>query len=227
MVRKEGCYEPSNTAVVRSYLERGDVFVDVGANIGYFTVLAAKLVGATGKIFAFEPHPKAREQLNRNLALNGLTNVKVSSKAASSENGKHILYIAREDISLSNTRQWLAPGYDQVVVQTARIDDELPAETKVKMAKIDVEGDEFSALLGMSSIIERSPQLRLLLEFGASNDASGSNLHLFNFLLKSFEVFLVTNVVGNVKLVGPLNSPSPIRERVCTLFCVKKGTMRN
>ena len=61
-IREEGVWEPYETSLVLAMLRPGDVFVDVGANIGYFTILAASAVGAQGMVFAFEPDPAIGER---------------------------------------------------------------------------------------------------------------------------------------------------------------------
>src|SRR5580765_7707639 len=73
----DGIYEPAEIAWVLARLEPGDVFVDVGANIGVFTVMAAKRVGPTGRVIAFEPSPSVIRYLEENVRLNELTNVTV------------------------------------------------------------------------------------------------------------------------------------------------------
>ena len=71
-LREEGIWEPFETSLLLGLLRTGDVFVDVGANIGYFSVLAASCVGDTGKVFAFEPDPENFRLLVANTALNGV-----------------------------------------------------------------------------------------------------------------------------------------------------------
>src|SRR4051812_38970298 len=70
-----GRYEPSLTEVVRRYLRPGGVFVDVGANEGYFSAIAARLVGPTGRVVAVEPQARLRPVLEENFRLNGVANV--------------------------------------------------------------------------------------------------------------------------------------------------------
>src|SRR5689334_3802567 len=71
------CWEPNETWAIRRLLGPGDLFVDIGANIGYFSVLAARSVGAEGRVIAIEPAPPTVAKLRDNLDLNGLSNVEV------------------------------------------------------------------------------------------------------------------------------------------------------
>ena len=72
-----GEYEPAMTAVLGRYLKQGDVFVDLGANEGYFSVIASPLVGSAGRVIAIEPQSRLQNTIQENLALNGCNNVKV------------------------------------------------------------------------------------------------------------------------------------------------------
>lgn len=71
------CYEPNETWAIRKILRPGDIFIDIGANIGYFSVLAARLVGPTGRVFAFEPVPPTVERLRHNIKINGVNNITI------------------------------------------------------------------------------------------------------------------------------------------------------
>src|SRR5437764_1145672 len=90
-------YEPAITMLLASDLTEGDVFVDVGAHIGYFTILAAGLVGSTGKVLAFEPEPTNYEQLLRHIKLNDLSNVVVFNWAVGDHPGVVDLYVNRDN----------------------------------------------------------------------------------------------------------------------------------
>ncbi|MEM6996443.1 MAG: FkbM family methyltransferase, partial [Myxococcota bacterium] len=79
---RTGTWEALQTKALLERLEPGDTFVDVGANLGYYTVLAAKKVGPSGRVFAFEPDPESFALLKRNVDRNGLTNITAENKAA-------------------------------------------------------------------------------------------------------------------------------------------------
>ena len=83
-----GYYEPFITAFVKDMIKEGDIVIDIGAHIGYYTLLFSKLVGKTGKVFAFEAHPDNFTLLKQNVETNGYTNVVVENKAVSNYNGK-------------------------------------------------------------------------------------------------------------------------------------------
>ena len=106
-----GVWEPTITSLVRQHLQPGDVFVDVGANIGYYSLLAAQLVGPTGKVISFEPSPTVRAQLEANIARNHLADrVIVNAAAAGAEPGDVELFLAGEG-NLGQTSTRSAPGF--------------------------------------------------------------------------------------------------------------------
>src|SRR5690349_8071483 len=77
----DGIWEPRITGMIMAVLEEGSVFVDVGAHVGYYSLLAATQVGPSGKVIAVEPNPPTIQRLRRNLQLNTFTNVAVEEVA--------------------------------------------------------------------------------------------------------------------------------------------------
>lgn len=140
--------EPEAISFVIRTLREGDVAVDAGANIGYFTLLMSKLVGPTGLVHAVEPHPDTCARLKRNIALNDTGNVAVREFA---------LWDCRRDLTLYTCFE---PGlaslrpYDgwtgSRTVRTERLDSIVPVAPR--LMKMDVEGSELTALQGASWI---------------------------------------------------------------------------
>lgn len=92
-----GVWEPPITAYLMSGLSGGDVFVDIGANIGYYSLLAAKIVGPKGHVYAIEASPKIFARLKHNLALNSFENVTATNVAAAGESGQVAVYTYEAD----------------------------------------------------------------------------------------------------------------------------------
>jgi FkbM family methyltransferase len=145
--------EPEVQKTLIESLRVGDVVYDVGANIGFFTLIAARLVGASGCVYAFEPVPQVAEMLRANVELNGFDNVVVIEKAAHSRNGAADL-----DLSGGTTAAHVVhgdSGEGTLRVETQRLDD-LVAARAVRppaLVKIDVEGAERDVLAGMSETV--------------------------------------------------------------------------
>jgi len=135
-------------------LKRGDVFVDVGAHIGKYSVVVAKVVGENGLVIAIEPHPENYKVLNRNVRLNNLNNVIALNIAAWSKEGKLKLFIGKGSDLHSVKRDH---GLGFYYVQAKALDDVLDALNirKVDYVKIDVEGAELEVLKGMERTLKR------------------------------------------------------------------------
>jgi FkbM family methyltransferase len=134
---------------MRKYLTRDDVFVDVGANIGYLTIVAAMAVGPKGKVFSFEANPRIFEYLKRNVALNGLSNVTMRNCALGKTNGTADLLECPGDDSQS----CVAHGKGAIAIPMISLDDALPHERTVALLKIDVEGYEKFVLEGARHLL--------------------------------------------------------------------------
>ncbi len=160
-----GVYEPFSTEVVKQRVEHGQVAVDVGANIGYYTLLLSDLVGTTGKVFAFEPDLGNFSILKGNLDANHCLNVIPEQEALSDETGNGKLYLNRENrgdhrIFASEKKQ------KSVAVRTVCLDDYLERfQQRIDFVKIDVQGAEYRVLRGMEKTLRRSPNVKILMEY--------------------------------------------------------------
>ncbi|MGV9007096.1 MAG: FkbM family methyltransferase [Brevundimonas sp.] len=138
------------------YLRPGDVFVDAGANIGFFTVAAARRVGAAGRIVAVEMMPDTAQALRDHLSLNGVDNAVVIERALSDCVGAHVEATVRDGhfgqatIALASTQA----GGRQVRVETTTLAEVLAALPTVAVLKIDIEGAELDALRGAGSALQ-------------------------------------------------------------------------
>ena len=147
-----GRYEPQETQVCAHILRPGSAFVDVGANWGYFSLVAAGLVGAAGRVVALEPEPRLFERLSSNVAMNLLRAVRPLQLAAGAGPGS--LTFASFDAEGDNwgTSHAVAPTVAaDFHCATAALDDVLDTEgvDGVQLVKIDVEGGEVDVLAGM------------------------------------------------------------------------------
>jgi FkbM family methyltransferase len=158
-----GTYEPLVEAALRDVLRPGDVFVDVGANVGYFSVVAAPLVGAKGAVHGFEPNPRVAGLLRRSIARNGLSNVFVDERAVWSTTTRQGLRLERNSAVSFLEPEGAASARD-VEVGAVRLDDYLSAfPARVALVKMDVEGAELHGLKGMEARL-RSDRPTLILE---------------------------------------------------------------
>jgi FkbM family methyltransferase len=152
-----GTYEPEQTRHFRELLRPGMTVLDVGAHVGYYTLLSARLVGSRGKVVAFEPNPRNCAFLRQHVAANGLENVTVEQSAVADRNGR-----MRFDFGTGTGTGRLTPE-GEIDVSSVRLDDYCAARGIVPGAiKIDVEGAELDVLRGAeATIVDRPPVLFL------------------------------------------------------------------
>ena len=174
-------YEPAVSECFRAILRKGMTFCDVGANIGVFSLFAARLVGPMGRVVAFEPIPENVQVLRANISRNGLGNVLVVEKAVAERQGRAEIHlsslcgchslVSRPDASLGRS----------LSVETIRL-DEMPELEQIDLLKIDAEGAEISVLRSLGS---RRPR-HLILEYNAARShAAGYNGPQFLDTLRS------------------------------------------
>jgi FkbM family methyltransferase len=167
-----GEWEPGLTAYFGANLSPGQVFVDLGAHVGYFTCLAARMVGPRGLVVAFEPSPRNYELLLGNVWRNGLTNVVCFPWAASDHNGFADLYLS--DTNTGDNR--LVGTGRSVSVRTVALDSLEVLHPPVDVIKADVQGAEEGAFRGAEQLIAASPDVLIVTEFSvAEATAAGSD----------------------------------------------------
>jgi FkbM family methyltransferase len=168
-----GAYEPLETALVRALLAPGGTFVDVGANWGYFTLLAAHLAGSTGQVVALEPDPRLFARLRENVDRNALLQVTPLPTAAAAERGTLTLAGFDEaggNWGLSSLRTDGDAARPSFRVDAAPLDEVLDGLDidRVDLVKIDVEGAEPLVLRGMERGIAAGRYRAVLLELHPS-----------------------------------------------------------
>jgi FkbM family methyltransferase len=173
-------YEPELAYALMSRLKPGDVFVDVGANIGFFSVLAARVVTATGAVVAFEPHPGARSGMVQAVKENGLSDiVQIVPAAAGASSGSTRLFLSQDTV-LSTTDPSRSPArefsFDRAIdVEQVTVDDWFRGRPelvkRIGAVKIDVEGTEADVIEGMRATLLMCPRAAILCETTAGSAA--------------------------------------------------------
>jgi len=155
-------WEAAEGAWLRGVLKAGQTVVDVGANVGYFTVLAAKAVGASGLVVAVEPERENLRLLRANLWRNGCDNVRVVPAAASGARG--LLALRRNASNAGDHQVHEAAGEGDVLVAAVALDD-LLGDAPVDVVKIDTQGADHLVIHGLRRNLEAAPAAQVLVEF--------------------------------------------------------------
>lgn len=161
----KGPFEKTELECVKSQLGSGDVALDVGANIGIYSIVMGLAVGRSGRVLAFEPFPDNITRLKKNLGMNGLNVVEVCEQALTDSDGETGLFLS-EDSAYPSTIQ-VKEGMEngrRLSVKTSRLDTvwEKLGKPVVKVIKIDVEGAEVGVIRGGLNCIASCNPLLLI-----------------------------------------------------------------
>lgn len=159
---KEGAWERYETRLICERLFEGATFVDVGANIGYYTCIASRLVGTAGRVIAFEPESRNFALLEANVARLGCRNVELHRRALGACAAGASLYLSADNFGDHS----LAATGGRAVEQIDVIDGDSVVDVPVDFIKIDTQGAETGILDGLSRTIRRSrDRLGMIVEF--------------------------------------------------------------
>jgi len=187
----DGRYEPNEMFAMAKLLAPGMCVVDAGANEGLFTILAARIVGESGAVHAFEPSPREQGRLHANLAVNHLANVKVHHAALGRALGKSTLRIAGASHSGHNALGgFIYAGTvleESVEVDVVTLDQAMREQkvTRLDLLKIDVEGSEVEVLKGADEVLRTLRPVVLAEAQDESLRRMGSNVGELLKLLRS------------------------------------------
>jgi FkbM family methyltransferase len=180
----EGPYEPSTTAVLKHYLKPGDVFIDLGANEGYFTVIGSALVGNKGRVIALEPQSRLMNVIHANLALNSCLNVNVIQAVVSAKTETMNLHLApglsTGGSSLSRNTRYRLPTEQ---VQSFALSEflEKAGIGHCDLMKVDIEGAEYDVFMHAEPVLRAGIIRNIALEIHDSilerQGQSGAILH--------------------------------------------------
>jgi FkbM family methyltransferase len=181
---KEGTFETQTAHLFTEAIKPGAVVLDVGAYLGYYTIVASRRTGESGRVFAVEPDPDSFAFLRYNVTQNGCRNVVLTQSALSSGSGSASLYRNPSDPSRASlfAREG-SEGMARVACITAH---DLLGAQRVDVVKIDVEGAEPLVLAGMAGVLEHSPAPVLFMELNptALQEAGSSHGALMSGLTR-------------------------------------------
>jgi FkbM family methyltransferase len=199
-----GVPEPGLACALQNAIQPGMVIVDVGANIGLYTLIAARLTGYSGKVISFEPSPRIFALLRDNVQVNGFLEsgiIDLRQVALSDSSGVAPFTVYPKDSGHSTLFRG-PEGCQQIEVQTDTLDRALSAIPKVDVIKIDAEGAEPFILRGMRETLKRNPRLRLFIEFAPphlQNAGVDPSKFLDELAEAGFEILAVDDLSGETR----------------------------
>jgi len=224
----KGSYEEETTKLFSEILKEEMTVLDLGANIGYYSLLAGKQIGEKGKVFAFEPWHESFSLLQKNIEVNGFKNIIPVAKAVSNQCGRQKLFLA------SDPGQHSLGGdanCESVEVDVTSVDEFVREQNiSVDLVKMDVEGAEMSVLEGMAETISKNPHIRIITEFVPGhlelNNCSPSAFleKLFSY---GFKLYVINDEKHTRELMTPDNTDDFIKSIhkglpiVLNIYCVK------
>lgn len=162
----DGFWEAWITRLMLGFVKPGFVCVDVGANVGYFTLVMAELVGEGGRVIAYEPEPETFDLLVRNVRSNGFSGrVRCREVGCGAVRGQGTLHVSRRISGGSTVGVPLPEAYEvrPYPIDIVRLDEDVPG--RVDFVKCDAEGFDAEVFMGAEGHFRRNPSLVMLLEY--------------------------------------------------------------
>ncbi|MBN2106678.1 MAG: FkbM family methyltransferase [Deltaproteobacteria bacterium] len=159
---ERGVFEKSSTELVKKIVKKGDVILDVGANIGYYSVILSKLAGPQGKVYAFEPTLHYRRELQENLRENHITNCEILNYGLSDKRQELLINIGDSSATIHWVADTAPVKTELIKLETLDAFCELKKISRIDFIKIDIDGHEPHFLQGAWRSLERYNPLILL-----------------------------------------------------------------
>lgn len=221
-------HEGLETKVVKKLVTKGENVLVLGANIGYWTCLLAELVGESGKVFAFEPSPTTFEYLKKNVETNGYQNVILEQKAVADKSYHAKLYLS-EGGSMDNRIYDSRMNRKTVDVDVVKIDDYFKnSELKFDFIKMNIQGADFAAIEGMEFLLKKSPNAKLIVEFGpemSKGFGTDPNKFIDNMAEKNYNFYELWWYDKKIKPITIEKLKNFVKKNIDTnLICIKRNS---
>lgn len=219
-----GVNDETQTNLIKRTIKKDWNVIDVGAHIGYYSMLYAKLVGKKGRVFSFEPARDTFKLLTTNIAANNFTQVTAENYAVAEKNKKISFSVSSDPLTNKIVNQFTQGSYYQI--RAISLDDYFKSFKKpIHFVKIDVEGAEYSVLQGMKMIIRKNKNIKLLIEFCPQHleEYNQSGKKLLDLLQKfGFIFYDVSDKSKNTTLVSKSYLLKEYKKGITNILCVKK-----
>lgn len=162
-------WEPFETFLVKSFLKSNSIFVDIGAHVGYYSLIASS-IAKNGKVFSFEPEIENYNILEKNVRVNNFSNIQLYNHAVSDKNKVVNLYLSKtyntgDNRLFDDDFDGMSGKHKSVKVKSVSLDNFLNNHLKADIIKMDIQGSEMLALKGMRKLLRRTEKLVVFTEF--------------------------------------------------------------
>jgi FkbM family methyltransferase len=197
-----GCFDPVGIRFIKNQLYEGEIFVDIGANVGLYSLVASRLVGKSGKVIAFEPASKSFLRLLKNISLNGITNIIPERLAVIDKSTRADLYISgSQNMGMSSIYHHDSETGISEKVEAISLDDYIEKKgiSRISLIKIDIEGSEFLALKGMQKVLTIiRPKILVELKEETLKNSGYTEKDVISFLEKAGYSRFIIEEKGNI-----------------------------
>jgi FkbM family methyltransferase len=227
LIRHGGIFEPLETTYFSNEIKENDIILDIGANIGYYTLLFAQRVGDGGHVYAFEPEPQNFELLKKNVQTSGYRNVTLINMAVSDTTSKLRLYLNKKNKADHRIFDW-QDRRKFIEIDSTRLDDYFSDFTgDIAFIKMDIQGAEYRALSGMLSLLARNPKTTIVMEFEPQSlllSGIEPRICLELLLKQGFTLYNINNKNGSIHKIDfkeLLNIYTPDKRHHTNIICKK------
>ncbi|MBF0361105.1 MAG: FkbM family methyltransferase [Oligoflexia bacterium] len=192
-------YESKTANFLKNNCKRGDVVIDIGSHLGYFSVLTSKLVHDDGKVFSFEPTSATNKMQKKVIKMNKCKNIELKQAVVGKVAGKTKFYEFEDNVSVANSLVDFSSDedgkkkcieYDLVSIDSFVVEQKL---TKLDLIKIDAEGAEIDILLGGKSAFQRFRPRVAIDVHPPQIKAKGDSLEDFWKIIKTYNMTMISN----------------------------------
>jgi FkbM family methyltransferase len=227
-----GIFEPLETELVEREVCPGDVVLDIGANVGYYTLIFAERVGESGHVFAFEPDPDNFALLEKNVRANRYSNVTLERKAVSDVTGKIKLYTCPDNKGDHRIYD-SGDGRRSIDIDAVALDDYFAEyQGRIDFIKMDTQGAEAGILRGMTGLLRQHDGIKMVTEFwpvglrrfGASAEQFLNHLSQLGFCWTVIDEAAKDFYPASISQL--LQTYVPEKENFTNLYCVRGSAMK-
>ena len=213
--------------ILENNIWEGNVVLDIGANIGFYTLIMAKLVGEKGKVYAFEADPTNFNILKKNVEVNGYKNIILVNKAILDCNKTIKFYVDKGNTAGNSLFKGNKQKYNEI--ESVKLEDYFPENQKIDFIKIDIEGSEGRAIKGMANLLDKNKKIKIITEFypkllnGVGKEVDLNAEDYLKFLRKKgFKLYDIDDKTKSLVLLSDKEILEKCGSQWINLFCVRE-----